>query len=172
MKASANCFDVIKHFEGCQLRSYPDPKTGGAPWTCGWGATGNEIGPGITWTQQRADARLVSDVSLREADANNAIRVPVTQGRFDGFVSILFNVGHGSPLKDGIVRLKSGYPSTLLSKLNAGDFVGAGDQFARWVSPGSNVENGLRIRRVAERALFDGATAAEAIALAVNHASN
>lgn len=165
MKAGTNCFDVIKHFEGCRLTSYPDPKTGGKPFTIGYGATGAEIGPGVTWTQTRADLRLSGDVSLCEADANNCITVAVTQGQFDGFVSILFNVGHGSPVRDGIVRLASGYPSTLLSKLNAGDFAGAGDQFARWVSPGSAVEHGLRKRRAAERALFDGATGAQAISI-------
>ena len=165
MKASSSCFEVIRHFEGCRLRSYPDPKTGGAPWTIGYGATGAEIGPGVTWTQTRADLRLSGDVALCEADADNAVRVPVTQGQFDGFVSILFNVGHGSPVRDGIVRLASGYPSTLLSKMNAGDFAGASEQFMRWVSPGSAVEHGLRKRRAAERALFDGATGAQAIAI-------
>ena len=133
MIAGPNCYVLIRHFESCRLRSYPDPKTGGAPYTIGWGATGAEIGPGITWTQDRADARLEGDVAQREADANNAIRVVVTQGQFDAFVSLLFNVGHGSPIKDGIVRLASGYPSTLLSKLNAGDYEGAGDQFLRWI---------------------------------------
>ena len=165
MKASSNCFDVIRHFEGCRLTSYPDLKTGGKPFTIGWGATGAEIGPGVTWTQTRADLRLSGDVALREADANNALRVPVTQGQFDGFVSILFSVGHGNPVRDGIVRLASGYPSTLLSKMNAGDFAGASEQFMRWVSPGTAVEHDLRKRRAAERALFDGSTGAQAIAI-------
>jgi len=165
MIAGPNCFDLIRHFEWCVLRSYPDPKTGGAPYTIGWGATGAEIGPGITWTQDRADARLEGDVAQREADANNSIRVVVTQGQFDAFVSILFNVGAGSPTRDGIVRLKSGAPSTLLACLNAGDYEGAGDQFLRWISPGSDVERGLLKRRTAEQAVFNGLSAADAIAI-------
>ena len=165
MIAGPNCYELLKYFEQCRLRSYPDPKTGGAPYTIGWGATGAEIGPGITWTQDRADARLEGDVAQREADANNAIRVVVTQGQFDAFVSLLFNVGHGSPIKDGIIRLASGYPSTLLSKLNAGDYEGAGDQFLRWISPGSSVERGLLKRRTAEQGVFNGLSAADALAI-------
>ena len=165
MKASLNCFAVIKHFESCELKAYPDPKTGGAPWTCGWGATGPAIGPDAIWTQEQADKRLAWDVALRESDANNAITVPIEQGQFDAFVSILFNVGHGSPARDGIIRLKSAYPSTLLRLLNARDYDGARMQFGRWISPGSNVERGLRRRRVAEQALWRGLDAAEAIAL-------
>ena len=68
---------LIKRFEGCaQLRrdgmveAYPDPGTGGEPWTIGWGATGQgldlgeKIGPGTTWTQAQCDERLSSDLVL------------------------------------------------------------------------------------------------------------
>ena len=164
MKASLECLALIKHFEGCRLRSYPDPGTGARPWTIGWGSTGPEIGPGVVWDQQRADARLAGDVTMRDGDANNAIKVAVTQGQYDAFVSILFNVGHGSPVRDGIVRLKTAYPSTLLRKLNAADYIGARAEFVRWCSPGTNVSAGLLKRRKAEQLLWDGLSAAEAIA--------
>ena len=165
MIAGPNCYALIRHFESCRLRSYPDPKTGGAPYTIGWGACSAEIGPGITWTQDRADARLEGDVAQREMDANNAIRVVVTQGQYDAFVSLLYNVGAGSSTRDGIVRLKSGAPSTLLACLNAGDYEGAGDQFLRWISPGSSVERGLLKRRTAEQGVWNGLSAADAISL-------
>lgn len=154
MQVSKAGYDLLKKFEGCDLAAYPDPKTGGEPYTCGWGATGAGITPGTVWTQAQADARLVHDVERFEAMANNAIQVPVTQGQFDAFVSILFNVGPGSAKRDGIIRLKSGMPSTLLRMLNARDYDGCADQFSRWVSPGSNVERGLKRRRAAERTLF------------------
>lgn len=164
MKASPDCFAVIKHYESCSLKAYPDPKTGGAPYTAGWGATGPGIALGTVWTQQQADERLSADIALRESDANNAIHVPVAQGQFDAFVSALFNIGHGSPIKDGLIRLRTGYPSTFLSRLNAGNYDGACDALGAWVSPGSAVEHGLRRRRTAEQALWIGATASEAIA--------
>jgi lysozyme len=164
VKVSPNCFAVIKHFEQCRPRAYPDPGTGSSPWTIGWGATGDGIHAGVEWTQPQCDKRLLWDVGLREADANNAIVVPVTQGIFDGFVSALFNIGHGSPIKDGLIRLRSGYPSTCLRLLNGGQAELAREALGKWVSPGTSVEHGLHRRRVAEQALWDGDSAAVAIA--------
>ena len=43
MKMSQAGIDLIKEFEGCHLKAYPDPKTGGDPWTIGFGATGPDI---------------------------------------------------------------------------------------------------------------------------------
>ena len=166
MNAGPNCFAVIRRFEDCRLRSYPDPITRGAPWACGWGATGPEIGPGVVWTQERADLRLVGDVAQREVVAARAITVPVTQGQFDAFVSILYNVGAGSDIKNGIIRLKSGQPSTLLRLLNSGNPVASADEFMKWNSPGSSVTHGLNRRRMVEQAVFRGVSAADAIDIA------
>lgn len=166
MKASESCIALIAHFEGCELVAYPDPKTGGDPWTMGWGATGPGIGPGVVWTQEQADARLVDDVAIREAMANNAITATVTQGQFDAFVSALFNIGAGGRHRDGIIRLKTGAPSSFLRFLNAGNTAAARASLGRWVSPGSNVEFGLRKRRTAEQVLFDGGTLEDALAAA------
>lgn len=165
MIASPNCYAVIKHIERCKLIAYPDPKTGGVPWTVGWGATGPGITKGTVWTQLQADNRLFWDVAQREDDVNQAVHVPLTQGQFDGFVDALYNIGHGSPIKDGLIRLRSGYPSTFLRLLNAGDYTGARAELGKWVSPGSNVEHGLHRRRVMDQALWDGLGAAAAIAL-------
>ena len=166
MNAGPDCLAIIRAFEGCRLTSYPDPITRGAPYTCGWGACGPEIGPGVVWTQDRADARLAGDVAQREIAASNALTAPVTQGQFDALVSIIFNVGAGSADRDGIIRLKSGRPSTLLRLLNAGDFEGAADQFLAWVSPGSDVVRGLTRRRTVEQAVFRGVSAADALDIA------
>ena len=155
MKISKAGVDLIKQFGACRLLAYPDPKTGGDPWTIGWGATGPGIGPGAIWEQSQADERLMQDIAKREDIVNNAVTVPMTQGQFDAMVSIVFNVGSGSPSRDGIIRLKDGRPSTLLRKLNARDYEGASVAFDSWISPGSNVEKGLRRRRKAERALFE-----------------
>lgn len=166
MRAGPDCLAILRAFEGCKLASYPDPATGGAPWTCGWGACGPEIGPGLVWTQDRADARLAGDVAQREIAASRAITGPVTQRQFDAFVSIVYNVGSGTSERDGIIRLKSGQPSTLLRLLNAGDSQGCADEFLRWVSPGSNVVNGLKRRRTVEQAVFRGVSAVDALEIA------
>jgi len=143
--------DAIKAFlktkEGLKLEAYPDPKTGGAPWTIGYGATGPGINKDTRWSLNTAEAHFEEDVHERELILYQHVKVPVTQGMFDALLSIVFNVGAGSSTRDGIIRLKSGKPSTLLRKLNAGDYAGAREEFFKWVSPGSNVERGLKIRR-------------------------
>ena len=155
MKASDQCRSLIKHFESCELKAYPDPKTGGAPYTCGWGSTGPSVGPDTVWTPAYADARFNEDLAQFEAMVNNAVTVALTQGQFDALVSIAYNVGPGSKYKDGIIHLKSGGTSTLLRHVNAGEFELAAKEFLRWDSPGSNVQHGLDIRRAAEKALFE-----------------
>lgn len=156
MKVSPKGLALIKEFESCKLKAYPDPKTGGAPWTVGWGATGPEIGPHTVWTQEEADSRLMTDIEEREEMVIRALKVQATQGQFDAIVSIVFNVGAGSSTRDGILRLKNGNPSTLIRKFNAGDFAGACAEFVKWISPGSSVSNGLLRRRKSEVVLYLG----------------
>ncbi|HID1023608.1 TPA: glycoside hydrolase family protein, partial [Klebsiella michiganensis] len=47
MQISNNGIALIKRFEGCRLTAYPDPGTGGAPWTIGYGWTGKVDGKTI-----------------------------------------------------------------------------------------------------------------------------
>lgn len=65
------------------------------------------------------------------------------QGQFDALVSFTYNLG-----------ARSLSTSTLLRKLNAGDYAGAADEFLRWNKAGGKVLTGLTRRREAERALF------------------
>lgn len=155
MKTSESGKDLIKYFEKCRLKAYPDPKTGGAPWTCGWGET-QGVTPDTWWTQEEADRRFEESVTAREIIVGKNVKHDMTQGQFDAFVSIIFNVGAGNQWKDGICRLKDGRPSTLLRKFNEGDIGGAEHEWLKWISPGSNVERGLKRRRMAELALFRG----------------
>jgi lysozyme len=155
MKTGAEGIALIQRFENCELEAYPDPKTGGVPWTIGWGHTAGVM-PGDRCTQEQADEWLGEDLQEVEDLVARHVEAGLTQEQHDAMVSIIYNVGRGSASRDGIIRLKSGRPSTLLRKLNEGDIAGAADEFSKWVSPGSNVERGLKRRRVAERALFLG----------------
>lgn len=150
MTSSEKLKDFIKRKESLALTAYPDPKTGGAPWTIGYGSTGSDVREGTVWTLEKAEQRFEDDLKQFEFMVNDAVKVPLTQGQFDALVSIVYNVGPGSKYKDGIIRLKDGRPSTLLRKLNEGDYANARAEFFRWVSPGSSVERGLRLRREAE----------------------
>jgi GH24 family phage-related lysozyme (muramidase) len=140
---------LIKRFEGCaQLRrdglieAYPDPGTGGDPWTIGWGATGKGIARGTVWTQARCDGRLESDLKRYAADVARAIGdAPTTPNQFDALVSFHYNTG-------AIFR------ATLTRKHIARDYDGAVQEFARWNKAGGRVLKGLVRRRAAEAELY------------------
>lgn len=156
MRVSPAGIELIKSFESCRLDAYPDPKTGGDPWTCGWGHTGLDVRPGTVWTQEHADQVLLDDVGRFEVLVDDAIAGhPCSQGQFDALVSVTFNVGAGSFARDGILRLRSGQPSTLLRRFLAGDYEGAATEFLKWDSPGSPVQRGLDRRRRAEVERFE-----------------
>jgi len=129
--------------EGCVLTAYPDPGTGGSPWTIGYGHT-NGVQHGDTCTPEQADAWLVDDISDAEVAVNRLVTVRLTQHQFDALVDWTFNEGAGN--------LES---STLLRKLNAGDYAGADAEFARWVRAGGRVLPGLVKRRALEAAWFN-----------------
>lgn len=154
MTPSSECYDLIKEFEGCKLTAYPDPATGGEPWTIGVGHTGPEVKSGMTISQAIADAYLVKDAEHAADTIKRAVTVPLKQPQFDALVSLVFNVGPGGPSRDGIIRLKNGNPSTLLRKLNAGDTLGASQEILRWNKAAGKEMTGLTRRRAAEQALF------------------
>ncbi|HBN5750991.1 lysozyme [Citrobacter sp. Cf093] len=138
---------LIKQFEGCRLTAYPDPGTGGDPWTIGYGWThpvdGKPVKPGMTIDQETADRLLKTGLVSYENDVLKLVRVKLTKGQFDALVSFAYNVGS---------RALS--TSTLLKKLNAGDIKGAADEFLRWNKAGGKEMPGLTKRRKAEREVF------------------
>jgi GH24 family phage-related lysozyme (muramidase) len=144
----AKAIALMHEFEGCRLTAYPDPGTGGSPWTIGWGSTTDEQGkpiqPGTTWTQERADARFEQDVE-RFAGKVRAVLgdAPATTSQFAALVSFAYNVGW-TALRD----------STLLKKHKAGDYAGAKAEFARWNKAGGRVLPGLTRRRAAEAEVY------------------
>ncbi len=135
--------DLIRRFEGCRLDAYPDPGTGGDPWTIGYGATGPGIAPGVVWTQEEAEARLVEDIAQFAGAVERALTVPVSANEFAAMVSLAFNIGAGAFKK-----------STLLRLVNDGHFEAAAEQFLRWNRAGGREMPGLTRRRQAERQLF------------------
>lgn len=145
--------DLIKSFEGYHkatadggCEAYPDPGSGGDPWTIGFGSTGPDIKKGTRWTRAQADERFKAHVEEFAAGVRKLIGdATTTQGEFDALVSLAYNVGLGN--------LSS---STLLRLHKAGDKVGAADQFARWNKAAGRIMAGLTRRRAAEAALYRG----------------
>lgn len=134
---------LIKRFEGCRLRAYPDPATSGAPWTIGYGTTGPNVYEGLQISQEQADMWLVEKLAEFEKCVNKVIFIPVTDNQFSACVSLAYNIG-----------CRNFQGSTLVKKLNAGDDIGAADEFLKWNKAAGNVMAGLTKRREAERELF------------------
>lgn len=151
MKISENGKALIKEFENLEVIAYPDPGTGGAPWTIGWGHTGPEVKPGLTWTRTQAEQALNNDLAQFERDVTQLVKVKINQNQFDALVSFAFNVGSDIDADDIAEGLGD---STLLKKLNAGDYDGAADEFPKWNKAAGKVLKGLTRRRNAERDLF------------------
>ncbi len=144
-KASDKCIQLIKHFEGFSAKPYLCP-AGVA--TIGYGSTRDTDGKAITMahrtiTETDAINLMRATLVTYENAVNRYVKVPINQNQFDALVDFAYNAG-----------AKNLLTSTLLRKLNAGDYVGASKEFSRWVYAGSKKLNGLVRRREAERQLF------------------
>lgn len=137
----------MKHFEGLYLTAYKCPAD---VWTIGYGHTGlkhkdGTVYPGRKVTTKEAEELLQHDLTEFAKGVSEVVKVELNQDQFDAVVSFAFNVGLGN--------LKS---STLLRKLNAGDYAGAAGQFPQWNKAAGRVLSGLTRRRASERNLFNG----------------
>ena len=144
MKINQETIEHLKRSEGLRLRAYPDPATGGEPWTIGYGHTSMagppKVARGMVITAEQAEQILRTDVEKFATGVEALIKVPVNENQFGAFA---FNVGLGNLKK-----------STLLKKLNAGNYAGAADEFLKWTKAAGKVMPGLVTRRKGERALF------------------
>ena len=119
--------------------------------TIGYGTTVNpDTGKPIRMTDRRIDEAtakrwLMADVARTEAKMRQCVRVPVTQGEWDAYTSLAYNIGTGAFCG-----------STLVRKLNAGDYAGACKQILRWDKQKGRVLRGLTRRRNAEYKLCVG----------------
>lgn len=144
MRASENGINLIKQFEGCRLTAYQDSV---GVWTIGYGWTqsvdGNPVAKGMVITQQKADDLLKQGVVQYENGVNSLVKVQLNQNQLDALVDFAYNLG---------VNALRG--STLLKKLNAGDYAGAANEFTKWNKAGGKELAGLTRRREAEKSLF------------------
>jgi len=132
--------DLIKSFETLQLQAYlPTPND---VWTIGWGHTLG-VNEGDTCTEEQADAWLLDDLSGACAEVSQDATAPLTDDEYAACVCLTFNIGRGA------FRA-----STLLKKIDAGDYAGAAQEFLRWDKQAGVELAGLDRRRAAEEALF------------------
>lgn len=133
---------LLKAFEGCELKAY---QCQAGVWTIGYGAT-RGVQPGLEITEEKATQWLRRDVRFAELAVEDLCStVPLEQHQFDALVSLVFNIGRSAFAG-----------STMLVCLRKRDYAGAGEQFLRWTKAGGKESAGLKRRREAERALFQG----------------
>lgn len=131
--------DHIRRWEGLRLSAYRDP---GGILTIGYGHTG-DVEAGQTITLDQAEDLLSEDLRTAQSAVERLVKVPLTDRQYSALVSFVFNVGEGQFAE-----------STLLRKLNRGDYSGAADEFLRWTRAGSVELPGLVERRRLEREFF------------------
>jgi GH24 family phage-related lysozyme (muramidase) len=137
----------IKGWEGFRANVYLD--VAGLP-TIGYGHLIKPHESFTTITEAQASVLLAKDVSSAENAVNKYVKVPLTQNQFDALVSFAFNVGNGAFAN-----------STMLKRINAGQYIEAGYEFGRWVFITVNgvktISAGLVNRRTADYNLYRGA---------------
>ena len=146
MQVSQNGLNLIKEFEGLSLIPYLCPANKA---TIGYGSTYYPNGIKVTMkdisiTEQKA-TEMLEFIANKDfgTNINKVVKVPLTQNQFDALVSFAYNVGN-----------KNLNWSTLLKKLNQGDYEGASNEFGRWNQSNGNILKGLVLRRQKEKELF------------------
>ena len=151
---------LIQEFEGCakrlpngKLQAYPDPGTGGEPWTIGWGTTrihGKPVVEGQIITQAEADSELLGQVGQFQTHLSTSIPGwgQLRANQKAALVSFAWNCGadfYGA----------SGF-ATITRNLRDRAYANVPSAMLLYVNPGTNVTAGLRRRRLAEGAMWEG----------------
>jgi len=139
---------LIKEFEGCHLKAYPDPLSGGLPITIGWGTTrkadGSAFKMGDVITQQQADELLITQ--CKNQFLPSLRKIPnwkeMSDGKRGALLSFAYNLGAGF--------YGSGDFNTITKRLKNKEWDLVPDALYLYRNPGSNVEAGLARRRKAE----------------------
>jgi lysozyme len=138
---------LIKSFEGFEPKWYRDPV---GIWTIGFGHTDAAGAPkhatskGLVLSDEAATEILANDLGQYAAAVEKAVKVPLNDNQFAALVSFTYNVGAGALAK-----------STLVKKLNAGNYGAVRSELAKWNKAGGKVLKGLTRRRAAEASLFE-----------------
>ena len=143
---------LIKPFEGLArkradglVQAYPDPGTGGRPWTIGWGATGPGIVEGTVWTMEQCEDALDCHIQYF---AQGLVKLSPEikdepDRRFAAVLSWVYNCGLGN------YRI-----STFKKRIDAKNWDGAAEECMKWNKAAGRVLPGLTRRRAAEAVLM------------------
>jgi lysozyme len=139
---------LIKPFEGYARKmpdggccAYPDPATGGDPWTIGYGSTGSDIRQHTVWTKEQAEDALQAHVRYFVSGLVKLSPrlLSATPRRIAAVISWAYNLGLGN------YRI-----STFKRRIDASDWSGAAEECLKWNKAAGRVIPGLTRRRQAE----------------------
>lgn len=141
--------DIVKKFEGCKLKAYPDPETGEKPYTIGYGTTrnaqGGEFKLGDIITQEKAEAFLIRDFNACKDELKkdpNMAKLP--ERCLDAITSLCYNI------KGGFGAFKKSKCYAAIIAHNVAEVYHQWD----WGVSQKGVELGLARRRAVELAEF------------------
>ena len=143
---------LIKQFEGCHLDAYPDPLSGSDPWTIGYGTTryqdGRRVSRGDKIKASEADLLLRQEVDAIAEKLRTTVPfwVAMANNRQCALISFAYNLGSGFYGTKGF--------ETISKRLREKDWAGVPEALLLYRNPGSNVEAGLKRRRIAEGGLW------------------
>lgn len=126
----------ILNYEGFSDTAYI-PVPGDVP-TIGFGST-KGVKLGDTITPEKAIERTYRDIRNTESAIHKCVHVPLSASEYDAFTSLAYNIGSSAFCS-----------STLVKKLNAGDYEGACAEIKRWVYVKGQIVPGLVNRREKE----------------------
>jgi len=144
--------DLIKKFEGCHLKAYPDPLSGGIPITIGWGSTRKKNGTpfklGDTITQKEADELLIAQCENQFLPSLSKIPYwkEMNDNQRGALLSFAYNLGAGFYGGSGF--------NSITRNLSEKNWAAIPKTLEMYRNPGSNVEAGLLRRRKAEGKLW------------------
>ena len=148
MDSLAIAVPIIKKSEGLRLKAYPDPATGGKPFTIGYGATyyenGAAIQPGDKITKAQADKLLLFHAGKARDAVRKFVTAKINPNQEAALISLAFNIGEGNFAK-----------SSLLKRINANpQDLGIYNEFNRWIYANKKIFPGLVTRRREEVGLY------------------
>jgi len=143
---------LIKEFEGCHLTAYPDPLSGGEPYTIGYGTTrypgGRRVSRGDKITVIEADMFVRTEIDQIAKKLSETVPhwSAMTDGQQSALISFAYNLGTGFYGSNGF--------ETISKRLRERDWDAVPDAMLLYRNPGTNVEAGLKRRRIAEGNLW------------------
>ncbi|WP_035008871.1 lysozyme [Bartonella vinsonii] len=143
-KISKDCLCCLKKWEGLCLQAYQDVS---GVWTIGYGHTQKAGQPavveGMVITEKKAETMLLADLRQYERAVEKAVCVNLSDEQFGALVSFCYNIG--------VTAFQN---STLLRKLNNGDYEAVPTELQKWTKAGGKRLQGLVHRRAAEAGLW------------------